>query len=101
MIIKFEHLNEIRRSANKLLKMKYRTYDVQHDKFIREVYCNEHAPKFLTEGKKYRVYAEFETSAMLSGKCLIVFTDSNEFMGFDSEYFLEEFQWDASKKYNL
>jgi hypothetical protein len=28
-------------------------------------------------------------------------TDNNHFIGFDSGYFLEEYQWEAEKKYNL
>jgi hypothetical protein len=105
-LINFESLNEAKRSLSKksykLMKMrfKYRLYDIENDKFLREIWCKEHAPQFLTEGKKYRLYAEFESGAMLSGKCFIVFCDNNEFIGFDSGYFLEEYEYDA-KKYNI
>jgi len=78
----------------------YRKYSIDNDKFIREIWCNS-KEKFLTYGKKYRLYAEFETGAMISGKCFIIYADNKQFMGFDSLYFMEEYQWDATKKYNL
>lgn len=103
----YENLNEAmpRKIKSKPLfsrfKSKFNPYSIEKDIFIREVYCNEDAPKELTKGKKYRLYAEFETGAMLSGKCFVVLSNTNDFMGYDSNYFLEEFQWDATKKYNL
>jgi hypothetical protein len=78
----------------------YRQYSIIDDNFIRYVWCDK-KEKFLTEGRKYRLYAEFETGIMISGKCFIVLANNQQFMGFDSEYFLEDWQWDATKKYNL
>ena len=76
-------------------------YSVEEDKFIREIWCNKKVANYLTEGKKYKLYAEFETGAMITGKCYVVLCDNKNFMGFDSDYFLEEFQWIANKKYNV
>jgi hypothetical protein len=88
-------------SLPKFLKsLRYKKYSVENDNFIREVWCKQKS-LYLTEGKKYRLYAEFETGAMLTGKCFVVFNDNKEFMGFDSDYFMEEWQWTATKKYNL
>ena len=86
--------------GNPLKASSYRDFSVENDKFLRYVWCDK-KEKFLTEGKKYRLYAEFETGAMISGKCFIVLANGQQFIGFDSEYFLEEWQWDATKKYNL
>jgi hypothetical protein len=95
MITKFQLLDEARRY--KLII----PYEIENDNFIREVRCKEHESGHLTRDRKYRVYAEFESGAMISGKCIVVFCDSKDFVGFDSEYFLEEFEWEASRKYNL
>ena len=96
-----KHVDEYENLNERKLKMKFQSYNIDNDNFIREVWCKKHAPKFLIEGQKYRLYSEFETGAMISGKCFVVLTDNNHFIGFDSGYFLEEYQWEAEKKYNL
>jgi hypothetical protein len=88
-------LNALTRKSLNLNKV----YDVKHDKFLRNVICAKKEEK-LTVGKSYNLYSEFNTGAMLSGKCFVVFDNTNNFVGYDSDYFLEEYQWDA-KKYNL
>jgi hypothetical protein len=103
-----KHLSEFEKNntSKKLLNMINRripksnnAYDVKHDKFIRKVICGNKEEN-LTIGKSYNLYAEFNTGAMLSGKCFVVFDNTNNFVGYDSDYFLEEYQWD-SRKYNL
>jgi len=89
-----------KKAIGRLKSMKHKDYSVDNDAFIREVWCDK-KEKYLTVGKKYRLYAEFETGVMISGKCFVVLCDNKEFTGFDSDYFLEEYQWDATKKYNL
>jgi len=93
------NLNE--RKTNTLRSLRSLQYaDYSNENFLREVICSKRE-KNITVGKKYRLYAEFETDAMKSKKCFVVFTNIGEFIGFDSEYFLEEYQWNAEKKYNL
>jgi hypothetical protein len=103
-LTEYEHLNEakVRKTIQQIrLGTKFNPYSVANDKFLREVYCcKEDAPRDLTKGQKYKLYAEFETGAMISNRCFVVLTNNNHFIGFDSEYFVEEYQWDA-KKYNI
>jgi len=94
------HLKKFENSKSRKSTRLYRKYSIENDNFIREIWCIK-KEKYLTEGKKYRLYAEFETDAMLSGLCFVVFTDNGQFTGFDSKYFMEEYQWVATKKYNL
>jgi hypothetical protein len=103
-----KHLSEFEKNntSKKLLNIINRRYinmnklyDVKHDKFLRKVICSKKEEK-LTVGKPYNLYAEFNTGAMLSGKCFVVFDNTNNFVGYDSDYFLEEYQW-YSRKYNL
>jgi hypothetical protein len=93
-------MNHLQEFANSKKFKIYRKYSMDNDTFIREVWCAV-KEKYLTKDKKYRLYAEFKTDAMLSGKCFVVFADNKQFIGFDSQYFLEEYQWVAVKKYNL
>ena len=92
------HLQEFESSRKKTRL--FRKYSIENDKFIRYVWCVK-KEKYLTKDKKYKLYAEFETDAMLSGLCFVVFSDNSQFTGFDSQYFMEEYQWEATKKYNL
>lgn len=99
-----KHLTEFYKDSvteRKILKAKlHRDYDVDSDNYLRYVWCDRKESN-LTINKKYRLYAEFETGAMISGKCFVVFDNNNNFMGYDSDYFMEEYQWVATKKYNL
>lgn len=108
-LMEYKNLNEAIAPKNRTrglsiqqirLKTKFNPFNLENDKFLRMVYCKDDAPKELTKGKLYRLYAEFETGAMLSGKCFVVLTDDNHFIGLDSGYFIEEYEVDA-KKYNL
>lgn len=96
------NLYEAKKTIQELrLGTKFNPYSIENDEFLREVYCcKEDAPRELTKGKKYRLYAEFQTGSMLSNKCLVVLTNNNHFIGFDSGYFVEEYEWDA-KKYDI
>ena len=101
-----KHLSEFEKNDNrKILNILNRRislnkeYDIKNDKFLRVVICAKKEEK-LTVGKSYHLYSEFNTGVMLSGKCFVVFDNTNNFVGYDSEYFLEEYQWDATK-YNL
>ena len=104
-LTKYENINEgksrIRTPYQTRLKNKFNPYSIKDDKILRNVWARENAPKELTKGKKYSLYAEFETGAMLSDMCFVVLTDNNQFIGFDSNYFMEEHEWVASNKYNL
>lgn len=86
-------VNRVVNKPHYRFKNKFNPYSIANDGFLREVYCKDEAPRELTKGKKYRLYAEFPTGAMLSGKCFVVLTDNNHFIGFDSDYFIEEFEW--------
>ena len=97
---KYKISSKYKLMGNTLKTSKYIDYSIEKDDFLRYVWCNKYE-KLLTIGKKYKLYAEFKTGAMLSGKCFVIFDNNQQFMGFDSEYFLEDWQWDATKKYNL
>ena len=81
---------------------KFSPFSIADDKYLRDIFCkmDGDTPRELTKGRKYRLYAEFDSGVMISGKCFVVLTDQNHFIGFDVDYFLEEYQLDA-KKYNL
>ena len=97
-LIKYENLNKYEKIR---LGAKFNPYSIANDKVLRDVYCcKEDAPRELTKGQKYKLYAEFETGSMLSNRCFVVLTNNNHFIGFDSKYFEEEYQCDA-KKYNI
>lgn len=98
---RYKHTSDVKNKPNYRFKTKYHPSSTTDDVFLREVYCKDEAPRELTKDNKYRLYSEFDTDAMLSGKCFVVLTDNNHFIGFDSGYFLEEYQWEAEKKYNL
>jgi hypothetical protein len=101
----YNNLNERKKYKDKILHQyklhQYQKYDPDNDDFLREVWSDKTIPQYILEGKKYRLYAEFETGAMISGKCYVILTDHKEFIGLDSDYFLEDYQWVASKKYNI
>lgn len=50
--------------------------------------------------KKYRLYAQFESDVVFSGVCYVVLTEQKQFVGFDSDYFISEAEYEASK-YNI
>ncbi len=54
----------------------------------------------ILEGKKYKLYAKFKTSNMSSGLGYLVLTEGKQFVGFDSDYFMEIEEHVASR-YNL
>ena len=95
-----KYLNNFNESK-KPLKLIYKGSHMENDHYIKEVYCAETIEGDIIKGRKYRLYAEFETGNMLSGKCYVVFTENKVFKGFDSDYFLEEYQWYATQKYNM
>ena len=100
----FETINESTRKTVHELRYgrKFSPFSIESDKYLRDVFCKggDNTPRELTGGHKYRLYAEFESGVMISGKCFVVLTDQNHFIGFDADYFAEEYEWDA-KKYNI
>ena len=54
----------------------------------------------ILKGEKYKLYAKFKSSIMSSGLGYLVLTREKQFVGFDSDYFMEIEEYEASK-YNL
>jgi hypothetical protein len=96
-----KHIQEYTTERKRVSLKIHKDYSTENDDYLREVVCVKKLSRYIMEDRAYRLYAEFDTGAMISGKCYVILTDNNEFIGIDSEYFLEKYQWEAIKKYNL
>ena len=54
----------------------------------------------IVKGKKYEVFAEFDTDMVSSGHVYVILTENSKFVGYDSDYFISDMEHEI-EAYNV
>lgn len=66
-------------------------------KFLVAIETYQETNQSITKGKYYRVFAEFDTVECETGKCVVVLSDEDNFVGFDVSFFIDPSEYEGEK----